>query len=1078
MEWSGITFFPPGGLSSSVITSVWLGVVVSVFFNRRLGWSLSGLVVPGYLVPLVLLQPWSAGIIVFQGLTTYLIVRMLVNKGAQLGLWTEFFGRDRFFAILLVSVLVRISTDLWLLPQLLQHIEEWLGWVPAAHQQWQSFGLIIVALIANQMWKPGWKRGITVLGISLLTTLFLVRWVVIPLTNYHISSLIFLYEDVSGSILASPKAYIVLLTTAWIASRMNLRYGWDYNGILIPSLLALQWYQPGKIAVSVLEAVVILILGSAILRLPILQRADISGSRKILFFFTLSFIYKWVLGWSLFWGMPALKVSDYYGFGYLLPSLLALKMHDRKLSAPVLRATVQVVVVAVVIATAVGFGLSRIPNPFAAKLISEQAQKTSTAELASSTPGFEWLRQNSSSFYADPQNSGANLTPQQIEPFRVALRLLEDDMRAGKWESLQQANALLQECGYLLQKHPDGVLIITPEESAGWGTFVLRMHASTPMMLSLPFPREDWGLLESAWHLGSALDARAILISGINLQQRQDIRARTLTGTPEFEFASVFGGGSTLQVRAYTERLQRLLNIDSESISTRLYIKDQLPSKLDLRKLKDLTGGYELFWQRPPFSNAWRDIGGDGFAELILDYPSRRQLFYTRLLPDMEPTTERRQQSIVGYMRDWLLSNKNLIAAAGSNLYQKPTMGDLVLMEQEVLDPLLKLLPEALNTDNTWSEAGSRKLQDIHTTATVLGYELVRYQEQDTGSWYVILREDPEKQQRFWGTYVFRLQSDNPHIIQVPRPVYERQIFEFGVALFANTRAQALLLGGAHPDANTDGSADLIQEENRQNLFNLVTQAMLRRKDTPSTVVHCRAFGLRPDSNLPESDVLYSYAEGVWPGEQPPVHSRSLLQTLAEMELSTRQVSGQNNLRGYEVGGLPQARYVDQTSNNHFMLLWLSPLSRTSYAQQQELGQTSAEIRLCGLEPTSLALEEIASELSSGISSEKRNLIDRVRSSLLAYQRWGDVVALDHAISIASPLNPRIILDLNSKQYFLLLGPDASATKMYAIANLNPREPENVTYLNPGEVSKGRLKQEIQNFVSRRHSWLIAGERP
>ena len=57
--------FPEGSLSASVITTVWVGVLVVVFFNLRLGWLLSGLVVPGYLAPLILAKPWAASVIIF-----------------------------------------------------------------------------------------------------------------------------------------------------------------------------------------------------------------------------------------------------------------------------------------------------------------------------------------------------------------------------------------------------------------------------------------------------------------------------------------------------------------------------------------------------------------------------------------------------------------------------------------------------------------------------------------------------------------------------------------------------------------------------------------------------------------------------------------------------------------------------------------------------------------------------------------------------------------------------------------------------------------------------------------------------
>jgi len=49
-------------------------------------------------------------------------------------------------------------------------------------------------------------------------------------TNFTISNLSYVYEDIAASMLASPKAYIILITTSFVASRMNLLYGWEFSG--------------------------------------------------------------------------------------------------------------------------------------------------------------------------------------------------------------------------------------------------------------------------------------------------------------------------------------------------------------------------------------------------------------------------------------------------------------------------------------------------------------------------------------------------------------------------------------------------------------------------------------------------------------------------------------------------------------------------------------------------------------------------------------------------------------------------------------------------------------------------------
>ncbi len=74
-----------------------------------------------------------------------------------------------------------------------------------------------------------------------------------------------------------------------------------------------------------------------------------------------------VLGFALIDWAPNVKITDYYGFGYLLATLIALKMHQKDIPALVTRASLQTSAVAVVVASLFGFGLTlpliHIPEP-------------------------------------------------------------------------------------------------------------------------------------------------------------------------------------------------------------------------------------------------------------------------------------------------------------------------------------------------------------------------------------------------------------------------------------------------------------------------------------------------------------------------------------------------------------------------------------------------------------------------------------------------------------------------------------------------------------------------------------------
>lgn len=352
-----LPIFPEGGLASSVITTVWVGVWVLCLFNLRFGWVLSGLVVPGYLVPLIIVKPVSALVIVLEAVLAYALVWLFSEKLSR-GRFPSLFGRDRFMGLILASIAVRLLFDGWLLPV----AADWLSanWNRQVHWQsdLQSFGLVIISLLANQFWKPGLKRGMVAFVITTGLTWLIVRYGLMELTNFHIGGVTYLYEGLASSVLASPKAYIILVLTALYASHMNVRFGWDFSGILIPALIALQWYEPSKILTSFAEAIVIFVVARQLLKTRWLANATIEGANKVLLFFNISFVLKLVVGWALLWLGWNVKTTDFYGFGYLLSTLLAMKAHDKDIFPRLMRSTLQVSFVGAGVGNLVGFVLA------------------------------------------------------------------------------------------------------------------------------------------------------------------------------------------------------------------------------------------------------------------------------------------------------------------------------------------------------------------------------------------------------------------------------------------------------------------------------------------------------------------------------------------------------------------------------------------------------------------------------------------------------------------------------------------------------------------------------------------------
>ncbi len=517
-----LPIFPDGSLASSVITTVWIGVFVVCFFNLRFGWVLSGLVIPGYIVPLLIAKPISAVVVLTEGSLTYGIFWLLSERLSGPGRWSSFFGRDRFMGLILTSVGVRLLFDGWLLPLAAFHLNESVGLNVNWQDNLHSFGLIVVALMANQLWKPGYLRGMTQLLVMIAITFVIVRFGLMELTNFRIGAVVYLYEGFASSILASPKAYIILIVTCFVASRMNLRYGWDFSGILIPALLALQWYQPWKIVTSMIEALVIFFLASALLSSRLFASATIEGGRKILLFFNISFAYKLLLGHGLAFAGIEQRITDYYGFGYLLPTLIALKAHDKNILARVSRATVQVSFMGAFAGSLAGFMLTlllpdRSRSAEEAQIVGAFRPTMSSASIAATAIGAARIDRAMGTFPA--------IRAGDADRLRTALALIE----SGRASS--EARALLQQAGFRLLPLAGGSLAIVPAAGGGFA-LLFNPQASRRMALHVPDPTAAPGLALGAHALFVLQDARWLIIGG-----RFSNEQRPSGGIPVAEFA-------------------------------------------------------------------------------------------------------------------------------------------------------------------------------------------------------------------------------------------------------------------------------------------------------------------------------------------------------------------------------------------------------------------------------------------------------------------------------------------------------------------------------------------------------------
>ncbi len=1074
-----LAVFPEGALASSIITTIWVGVFWVAFFNLRFGWVLSGLIVPGYLVPLLLAKPVSAAVVFAEGVLTYLLVWAYSEYLSRLGYWSSLFGRDRFFALVLASISVRLVCDGWLLPTFGEYLNQTYELQFDYRNNLHSYGLIIVSLIANNFWKTGLVRGLGPIATTTALTYLVVRFGLMELTNFNVGNLGFLYEDVATSILASPKAYIVLVVTAFIASRMNLFYGWDFSGILIPSLLALQWYQPFKILTSFIEALVILALGAAALRLPIFKGVTVEGARKILLFFNISFVYKLTLAYALLWLAPAVKITDYYGIGYILPTLIAIKMHDKDIIARMTRALLQTSLTAVAWGSLFGFLLTLLPDPWPGGTVGPAARPAS-APLARNVDLIERLREQKLSLYetATTDSVPAPL-PLEIDRFGTAVRHLLAYAEGGQETELSDAQALLAALNYAVERIDGDYLYLREREPRRhWGVYVIALEPRARLSLEVPAPLDEPGALEVGAWMMKAFGTHTLAIAGsrrdINADRSADVlvNAQTLFHAFHMEAAR----RNVLQVRGYSTEGGRVLQglrrepqaIDRPQPPSALWVKGGLAPGLDLARLRQVMGRIDVHWGKTPLANLSRDSTARGFAELVLNRADVRAVLARGLAAGHEVPSEVENRAIEGYLQDWLLGDRRRIAPRGSNLYVVPRLEELLYFDGEVLSPIIAAAQRHFRGGH-WSAEGKDELKLANAAAAVLGYRVLLYRHRATGENYMILAEaDEGPRRRYWGTYVLRLGPAQPYLVEVPRPLYEMNSFEYAVSLFESLKARALLIAGAHPDANRDHSADVVQLKFKDSLFTLANEVLVRELgDTPALVVQARAMGSRLDVPLPNEDAVLAFDRGVAErGSLSPL-GRGLLATMERAHLSVAFADGRAETAGYEVGNVPQALYLSAARNKELVMLWLSPVARGSYRQQTEATPQSSQFLALGI-PTR---EGDLLELLSGYArpGPEVNLPPGFRAALGRYFANQDIVVLHAARRRWPALTWERLVDINSRQGFLLV---ASGGQLLALVNLTARAAD-LKFSFPGGPF---TRETLERFVESRSAWLLVKE--
>lgn len=795
-----VPIFYENGLGHSVFPPVLFGIAVMTLGAEMFGWIYSGLLVPGFIAPILIVEPLAALLMIIEAILSYYAVLGLSFIGSRTGLWSEFFGRERFFAILLLSVGVRLVIE--------EQVVEIVGLI--INQQFLkpfdyrnslfSIGFVFVPLLANMFWNTGLKRTCVPIAVSISITYLFTRYVLVEHTNFSIGYLNLIYESTAIDFTASPKAHIIFLTSAFIASHSNIRYGWDFNGIIVPSLFALIWVTPIKLIITIIESLLILGLARFITSSKRFETTTVEGPRKVLLLFFISFVLKMVVDATVGFRWPGLTAIDFYGFGYLLPTLIAAKIWQKGsinlIIIPILRTSF----VGAVVGNLAGFALTLF-------LVTDSPagdfQVRGKVAALSSESLFEKALLSRGRLRAMPTG---NLSATDIALFESAL-----DQIASNQPSLTKIDKDLiyalntfDKVNYesILFRNAEGrltdlMLRESEQGTRGWGFFVLSANPKTDLIINISTAFKDRNLLELGLLLYKRLGARALVVSG-NKTLRQD-SSETISDIVCRKFRTA----AVLDIKL----------IKGES--SKLAIRNRLSENLNLALLREIIRPYSLELNKD-FSNNQLALNTlNGYAELSVSHETIVEAI------SIQPEFETRRAEIEGYILKWITNRPPARESLDSKLVL-PTRDEIIFFNECILTPIFASASRGL------ARAEIRHLQYM---ASLVDYDLILFKSSHNGREYIILSESEPRVKR-WGTIIVRLGKTNPLILEVPHAELETNALLFSIKLLEQLDASALIISESSLDQESQS------EDQVFNLAHQRAQTLLARNShlSPLTV--------------------------------------------------------------------------------------------------------------------------------------------------------------------------------------------------------------------------------------------------
>lgn len=1047
-----VPIFYKNGLAHSVIMPILIGLIIMALGAEIFGWTFSGLIVPGFLAPIILIEPLVATVMITEAIISYYCVLGLSNLGTKTDLWSEFFGRERFFAILLISTGVRLLIEGTLIPIIGRLVIQQYQNVFDYQNSLYSIGFIVVPLLANMFWNTGLKRAIFPIVFSITLTCIITYYFLVNHTNFSIGYFWLIFEQPSIGFTANPKAHIILLTSAFIASHANLRYGWDFNGIMTPALLALIWPTPLKLLFTVIEALFILFIARFISTRKKFETTTLEGPRKTVLLFTISFLLKMATDAIINLWKPGFNSIDFYGYGYLLSTLLAAKMWQKRSINTVLIPTLRVSLIGAIIGHLIGFSLTLLPinNNIATKLSTQFNNNLTYFERTDENLYKVTLFSRGRIKTATPNSPTTPIGFAEYERFNTVLNIITNFQSSPNKEDSQflGISNLLSQINYetvLFKDQSQQVTDILLRESnserdlKGWGLLLFSVKPSTNLIIVVPNPVEQKDSLETAILMYQKLNARALIVAGAYKQRGRNLNIESVL--PE---RSIFN----LAIKKYIDQDTTTIEIHSSTREAEVIVYNELATNLNLHLIKELTGDFNLVINKTDNSRAKQTQ--NSYIEVWLNNNLAAENLAKNLPIKGFAETDLFKE---GFFYEWIQKNESLLSYVSQNNIQTVTKDEITFLDEQVLTPLF--------TDT--EKISSLKLKRLQLMSYLLGYRSVLFFSTSDNAKYLILTEQTPRT-RYLETIIVRLTQSAPLIVEVPNTVLEKKSLDFALRFFENSNATVMLISGAS-FIRTSNMREAITSE----IFNIAhqrAQSLLSYDQKLNPLV----IQFRSTKILAEEiggDVVISAGSEIIDKNQLLFSLQLIINKLTKMGHKVVFYDGSKERIMFNLKNNPQKNFSDLYFPKTFLSLWVAPNISTSPKIEQETKVAKSHALALKLEIKEGSLAGLISA-STIISQElTQDNFEPIIKLIKRYQDLHNINDLKYIISYINNQKYQILYyeDKVTSHGFLVLKRKNVVLHIFRITNLADSQSE-LSY------SDKNFSGKLSEFIFSNQIWL------